>query len=362
MQALTLCALLEFPEGAKTALDIKSKPTMEDVARRAGVSTATVSRTLNEPGRVKAPTLEAVRKAVADLGYTPHFGGRALASNKTNTIGAIIPTMENAIFARGLQALEETLAFEGVTLLVASSNYDPEREAEQIRTMLGRGIDGLLLIGEARPKETYTLLRQNGIPVVLAWSFDPECAYPCIGFDNRAGAVKMTELVLNAGHRRIAMIAGISDGNDRAADRIVGVRHALAERGLVLTDGYLVEAPYGLQDASNAMEILMSRDPRPTGVICGNDVLAAGALMYAREAKLSVPSDVSVVGFDNIDLAAAIDPPLTTLHVPHRRMGVAAADLFLGMQNQNDAARSIEFQTEVVLRKSLGPPVSAMNN
>lgn len=337
-------------------MDIKTKPTMDDVARLAGVSTATVSRTLNEPDRVKKPTLEAVRKAVAELGYTPHFGGRALASNKTNTIGAIIPTMENAIFARGLQALEETLAVKGLTLLIASSGYDPTREAAQIRAMLGRGIDGLLLIGEARPQETYTLLRQNSVPVVIAWSFGRSSDYPCVGFDNHAGGVKMADLVMEAGHRRIAMIAGISQGNDRAAERIAGVRHALAGRGLDLADDRLIEAPYGLREASAAMEILMSREPRPTAIICGNDVLAAGALMHARQAGLSVPSDVSVVGFDDIDLAAAINPPLTTLNVPHRRMGQTAAELLLAMRNRDDGVAGVEFQTEVVVRDSLGPP------
>lgn len=334
----------------------RTKPTMDDVARLAGVSTATVSRTLNEPGRVKEPTLVAVRKAVADLGYTPHFGGRALASNKTDTIGAIVPTMENAIFARGLQALEETLAANGVTLLIASSGYDPAREAAQIRTLLGRGIDGLLLIGEARPEETNALLRQNDVPVVIAWSFNENGAYPCVGFDNHAGAEKMARLVLDEGHRQIAMIAGISRGNDRAAERIAGVRGSLAARGLDLPDDHLIEAPYDLQEALIGMETLMSLNPRPTAVICGNDVLAAGAIMHARQAGLSIPSDVSVVGFDNIDLAVVIDPPLTTLNVPHRRMGQAAAELLLAMRNQNDGAAGVELQTEVVVRESLGPP------
>ncbi len=344
-----------FQNGVLRTLEFKPKPTMDDVARLAGVSTATVSRTLNEPDRVKGKTLEAVRRAVAELGYTPHFGGRALASNRTDTIGAVIPTMDNAIFARGLQALEETLAESGLTLLVASSGYDPAREAAQIRALLSRGIDGLLLIGKARPEETNTLLQQNNVPVVIAWSFDGNGTHPCVGFDNHAGAEKMANLVIDAGHRQIAMIAGISEGNDRAAERIAGVHKSLAARGLDLPDDHLIEAPYGLREAQVAMETFMSLDPRPTAIICGNDVLAAGAMMYARQAGLSIPSDVSVVGFDNIDLAAAIDPPLTTLNVPHRRMGQAAAELLLAMRNQNDGAAGIEFQTEVIVRESLGP-------
>ena len=337
-------------------MPFKLKPSIDDVARLAGVSTATVSRSLNEPHRVKPVTLKRVRSAVDQLGYTPHFGGRALASNKTNTIGALIPTMDNAIFARGLQALQETLAQAGVTLLVATSGYDPIREAEQIRALIGRGIDGLMLIGTARPKKTYTLLKQHNIPVVIAWSFSTDSIYPCVGFDNSAAAIKITDAVLDFGHRQVAMIAGISEGNDRATDRIQGVRNALTARGVALEPSHLIEIPYNLQDAISAMEALMGLNPRPTAVICGNDVLAAGALMYAKCAGISVPTDVSVVGFDNIDLAMVTDPPLTTLNVPHRRMGQTAAELLLALRNGAKNVTGVEFQPEQVVRKSLGPP------
>ncbi len=337
-------------------MDYKTKPSMDDVARLAGVSTATVSRSLNEPDRVKPVTLEAVRKAVDELGYTPHFAGRALASNKTNTIGAVIPTMDNAIFARGVQALQETLAEAGVTLLVATSGYNRARETEQIKTMLGRGIDGLMLIGEARPAETYALIKRHNVPVVLAWIFKPHSEFPCVGFDNRRAAADMTERVMDAGHRRIAMIAGISEDNDRAADRIAGVRDALNSRGLDLAPGHLIEVGYDLNEAEAAMETLMASTPRPSAIVCGNDVIAVGALMRARLAGLAVPGDVSVVGFDNIDLASVVEPPLTTVHVPHRRMGITAAELLLARCYRRENAASVAFETDIVMRDSLGPP------
>ena len=149
----------------------KSAPTLHDVARHAGVSSATVSRALNVPELVTESTRELVLQAVDELGYTPHFGGRAMASNRSNTMGAVIPTMENAIFARGLQAFQESLSDAGVTLLVASSGYDASREFEQIRTLVGRGIDGLLLIGTARPPETYEFLERRGILYALTWNY-----------------------------------------------------------------------------------------------------------------------------------------------------------------------------------------------
>ena len=334
----------------------KPKPSIKDVARLAGVSTATVSRSLNEPRKVNRLTLASVRNAVDQLGYTPHFGGRALASNKSNTIGALIPTMDNAIFARGLQALQETLAEAGVTLLIATSGYDPLREFEQIQKLISRGVDGLLLIGTARPEKTYALLSQQDVPVVIAWSFNAQSNHLCVGFDNSAAATDLANCVLDYGHCQIAMIAGVSRGNDRAADRIIGVRQALNARGLHLAHTHLIEAPYNLEDAALAMETLMALADRPTAVICGNDVLAAGALMQAKQLGISVPADVSVVGFDNIDLAAVTDPPLTTMHVPHRRMGKAAAELLLAIRGGTSAATGVKFKPELVMRGSLAKP------
>ena len=334
----------------------KTKPTINDVARLAGVSTATVSRSLNEPRKVGLTTLQSVRNAVELLGYTPHFGGRALASNKSNTVGALIPTMDNAIFARGLQALQETLAEAGVTLLVATTGYDPLREYEQIQALLGRGVDGLMLIGTARPDRTNALLNRQDVPVVIAWSYNSDSSYPCVGFDNQSAAAHLANAVLEFGHRQIAMIAGISKGNDRAADRIKGVRGALSLHRLELPDDYLIEAPYNIEDAAMSMETLMALPRRPTAVICGNDVLATGALMHARKAGISVPDDVSIVGFDDIDLASVTDPPLTTVHVPHRRMGQAAAELLLAIGRGEKNIKSVEFQVEIIKRDSLAAP------
>ncbi len=336
----------------------KSKPSINDVARLAGVSTATVSRSLNEPGKVSRATLESVRNAVERLGYTPHFGGRALASNKSNTVGALIPTVDNAIFARGLQALQETLAEAGITLLIATTGYDPLREYQQIQSLLSRGVDGLMLIGTARPERTYALLARQSVAVVLAWTFDPNSEYPCVGFDNRSAAADLANLVLDYRHKKIAMIAGISRGNDRAADRIKGVRSALSARRLGLPQDHLIEAPYNLQDAAEAMATLMALPTRPTAVICGNDVLAVGAMMHAKRAGLSVPGDVSIVGFDDIDLASVTDPALTTVHIPHRRMGVAAAEVLLALNSGAEDISGVEFQPELVTRASLAGPRS----
>lgn len=334
---------------------MQSKPTLEDVARSSGVSTATVSRVLNSPDVVRKATRERVEAAVADLGYTPHFGGRALASNRTNTVGVIIPTMENAIFALGIQALQDELAASGVTLLVATSHYDADREAAQIRVLLSRGVDGLVLIGEDRPTESYDLLQKRGTPFVLVWSHRAGCPYPSVGFDNCAAARAMAVRVLDYGHRRIAMIAGVTVRNDRARQRVRGVRDALSGHGLALEPPYFVETPYTLDASAGASRRFLELPVPPTAIICGNDVQAAGAIIGAGNAGASVPRDVSVVGFDDIELAVVVNPPLTTVQVPHRRMGRTAARHLLAMID-NRQGGGAAFDTKIIERESLAGP------
>ena len=339
---------------------MKPVPTLEDVARLAGVSTATVSRVLNGSDAVRNSTRDSVQAAVTQLGYMPHFGGRALASNRTQTVGAVIPTMENAIFALGIQAMQDELASHGVTLLVATSHYDAVREAEQIRVLLSRGVDGLVLIGEDRPDEIYSFLEARGTPFVLVWSHRDACPHCCVGFDNIGAAQAMTGHVLSLGHRQVAMIAGITAQNDRARQRAQGVRQALAAYGLRLEPPYYVETPYSLDASASAAQRLMNSTNPPTAIVCGNDVLAAGAIIGARASGAAVPDDVSIVGFDDIELAVVTSPALTTVHVPHRRMGRAAANELLAMIDSENVGGGVKFSTEIVERESLtGPPQRA---
>ena len=203
-------------------------PTLEDVARRAGVSTATVSRCLNTPEKVIEATRARVMEAVEALGYSPHFGARAMAARRTNTIGAIVPTLANAIFAEGLQAFQERLSAGGYDLLLASSSYQPDQEAAQIKSLIARGADGLLLIGHDRSDSVHAFLDQRGLPVVAAWAFDPEGRLPSVGFDNYQAMRALSEAVIAEGHKRIGYISAPTDGNDRARARLSAIKAAMA--------------------------------------------------------------------------------------------------------------------------------------
>lgn len=323
-----------------------SHATVDDVAALAGVSTATVSRCLNAPDRVTAATREKVMTAVRALNYTPNFGAKALASKRTGIIGAVVPTLENAVFAHGVDAFERALAPGKFALLVASSGYEAGREKRQIEALVARGADGLLLVGFDRDPAIYDWLALRKVPYVLAWSCGE--SHPYAGFDNLSGMAAMVGMVLELGHRNIAMISGITSGNDRARDRLEGARSAMAQAGLSFCG--VREVAYGLESAAGAFSALMA-DRRVTAVICGNDVLAAGALRAAHGMGLRVPEDVTITGFDDIDIAEITWPQLTTVRVPHSRMGEEAArllqDLIAGRPGE-----SVLLATELVRRGS----------
>jgi LacI family transcriptional regulator len=279
-----------------------------------------------------------------------------MAAKRTNTIGAIIPTMENAIFARGLQAFQEELRERGYTLLVASSSYRADIEEEQIRALVSRGADGLLLIGHDRDPSVYRFLETQNVPALVAWSFDDTAHLPSIGFDNRKSMRALAEEVIGLGHRRIAIISAAVTSNDRARERVAGVRDALAAAGIAPEDLAIIETAYGIGSGAIAFEQLMALDPRPTAIICGNDVLAVGAMKQARTLGLEVPKDISITGFDDIELANVVVPALTTVHVPHREMGSKAARMLVDIVERKSAGKTIELAATVCLRGSLGPP------
>ena len=336
----------------------KVSPTLYDVAARSGVSTATVSRCLNFPDHVAEPTRLKVMKAIEDLGYSPNFGAKVMAARRTNTIGAIIPTMENAIFARGLQAFQDALREKGYTLLVASSSYRADQEEEMIRALVARGADGLLLIGHARRQEIYDFLDAQGIPALVVWAHDTTESQASVGFDNHQAMAELTRYAISLGHRRLALMTAPIAANDRAMARRLGVLDAMAEIGLPAKDLIEIETPYGIEHGARAFETLMTGNTAPTVILCGNDVLAVGALRRAREMGIDVPGDVSITGFDDIELAQVAVPALTTVHVPHREMGKRAAQMLIARLQGEGVLHTVELSAELKIRESLGPPPS----
>lgn len=334
----------------------RNLPTLEDVANAAGVSTATVSRCLNEPDKVSSGTRDRVMVAVEKLHYTPNFGARAIAANRTGIVGVVIPTMVNAIFARGVEAFQKTIVANNKTMLVASSSYDSTQEIDQIRTMVARGAEGMMLIGTDRDPDVYSFLSQRNIPVVIAWArtSDPDKSF--VGFSNKDASRRLTERAIALGHRSFGYISAYTAMNDRARYRVTGAKDALAEAGFDPDSMHHIETKYSLKCARTAFHEMLQSRPRPSIIMCGNDVLAVGAIQAAQDAGMEVPDDISITGYDDIEISSVIRPTVTTVHVPHRKMGRLAAEALISLVEGASDPVQIELDTNIVERESLGAP------
>lgn len=331
-------------------------PTLADVARRAGVSPATVSRCLNAPSSVRPDRRRRIEAAVEALGYLPHGAARALASRRSKMIGALLPRLDSLLFGSFIGPLQTQLAAQGYTLVVATHDYDETVELGQIRNLVSNGIDGLALVGARRLSEGYALLERARLPFVVTWVWSDASSHPQIGFSNARAAARAAHYLVDIGHRRIAMVSGPLTGNDRAGERARGVRDALAERGLPLGPGDLVEREFSVDEGARACRELMSRPEPPTAILCGSDVFAFGALFEAQRLGLSVPGSVSITGFDDTEIAACVSPSLTTIRTPRARMAELTAEYLLAAIGGAATPRSRQLSVELVLRESTAPP------
>jgi LacI family transcriptional regulator len=338
-----------------------TKPTVKlaDVARLAGVCAATVSRALSQPQLVSAAMLKRVDAAVQQLRYVPDGAARALRSRSTHTVGALIPTLDNAIYARVTQALQRTLEASGYTLLLACHEFDLDAELAITRSLIARGIDGLVLVGTEHDAALFALLADCGIPYVLTWALDHSGRHPCVGFDNRVAAMRVANYLIDIGHREIAMITGVTAGNDRSRARLAGVRDTLAAHDIELPPQRVIEAPYSIAAGREAMQHMLALAPRPTAVICGNDVLAMGAVIECHARGVAVPAAVSITGFDDMEAASILVPALTTVRVPMHELGHAAAQQILARLDGEAGAPVTELAVDLIVRGTTAPPPAA---
>jgi len=334
---------------------IAALPTIDDVASAARVSTATVSRVLNKPDTVREALRQRVTEAVVRLGYVPHAGARALMLHRSGTVGAVFPTVDNAIFAKAIEALQRRLTDAGLQLLIATSGYDVDTEARQAMNLVTRGADALALCGVGQSPQLLQFLRQRELPTVHVMTYPAPADTVCVGFDNAKAIGQAVRYLLDLGHRRVAMLAGITRDNDRAAARVAGVRRALEQAGLRLAKGHLVERRYGLAEARDGFRAVMAAAPAPTALLCGNDVLAFGALLEAQKMGIAVPKTLSIVGFDDLEMARHLQPALTTVHVPTEKMWNAAADRLIAALARLPVPTATEVEVELLVRESTGP-------
>jgi LacI family transcriptional regulator len=334
---------------------LRGKARLLDVARDAGVSPATVSRAISQPDLLSQDTLARVRSSARRLGYLPDAAARALASGRSMTIGAVMPTLDNAIFSRALQSMQTTLAAEGYQLLIASHDYSAAAEADAVRTLLSRGVDGLMLVGAERAPETMPLIADAGLPVVLTWRSPPDQA--CVTVDNELAGRLAARHLVELGHRRIGMVTGRFAFNDRQRARMAGARAYLEEAGLGLPDWLVSQQPTTMAGGRAGCAMLLELAERPTAVIGGIDLLAIGAMIEAQARHIGVPEALSVVGIDDLDMSAHLSPSLTTVHIPTGAIGAEAARMLVSIIRGSNGARARDLPVELVVRQSTGAPV-----
>src|SRR5262245_15282014 len=329
---------------------------LRDVARVAGVSTATVSRAMNSPDTVSEELRARVASVVRHLGWVPHGAARALATKRTGTIGAVFPTLTHGDFARAIQALQSELSKTGRTLLLACSEYDLEQEYGQVRKLIERGVDALLLVGEAHHRDLSELLQRNRIPYVNPFVYNPATHGTCVGPDNRKALYELTRYLIKLGHTKFGVVAQSTRNNDRAEARLQGIRDALAEKSIAIQPLHFIQGFWTINEGRQLFRRLLEQKPWPTAVICGNAYLTVGALLESQAMGISVPKDMSIVGYDDIEIMSELPIPLTTVRVLSDEVGRRAARLLVAKLEGRDTNENFECEAEIVVRQSSGPP------
>jgi LacI family transcriptional regulator len=333
-----------------------SRTAAKDVARLAGVSTATVSRAMNNPELVDPETLERVRGAMKKLRYVPHGLARSLRSQRSKMVGAIVPSFDYALYARMTSSLQQRLSEHGYAMVLAEQHYDLQAEIDVARQLIQHSVDAFVFVGGEHDPRLFSLLEDYGRPYVLTWGVDPSGRHPSVGFDSRAATHALTRHLIGLGHRKFGFVSADPQGNDRARERGAGIRAALAEAGLSLRADWVQYARITLASAQEAMGRILAQDERPTAVLATNDVLAVGAMMACRAAGVRIPEDISITGVDNTDLGATQTPALTSVRTPIVEIGDAAARQLVARLQGKPFQAQQEFGFELVFRGSTAAP------
>jgi LacI family transcriptional regulator, repressor for deo operon, udp, cdd, tsx, nupC, and nupG len=332
------------------------KPTLREVAARAKVSEATVSRVVNGKGGVAAETRAVVLAILEELGYEQVGIGRLA---RAPVIGLIVPELDNPIFPAFAQAIEANLARQGIATIMGTTTLEGTAEAEYIDLLMSRGVAGVVVVSGMHADTTadtsiYGRITASGRPLVLVNGFAPAVRAAFFSSDDAAAAETGVGHLADLGHRRIGLIVGPS--RYRPSERKqAGYRRGLHQRSGAQAEQLVVEAPYTVEGGHVAGARLL--DEGATGVLAGSDLMALGAVRAARERGLGVPADVSVVGYDDIPLAPYTDPPLTTLRQPVRAIGAAVATMLsqrLGGAEVPDHGEYL-FRPDLIVRGSTGP-------
>jgi LacI family transcriptional regulator len=328
--------------------------TIRDVALRAGVSVATVSRALNQSGPVRADTRRRVEEAVTELQYRPNNAARSLITRRTGMFGVLLPDLHGEFFSELIRGLDEAAQAHGYHLLLSSSHDLAEELEAALHGMQGR-VDGLVVMAPRLSAEKLDALLPRNTPVVLLNSPHVATSVYSLRIDNRGGARAIVTHLISHGHRRIAMITGPA-GNHDAEERVAGYRDALADAGIACSSALEIEGDFRTSGGYRATGVILGLEERPTAIFASNDAMALGALSALRDAGVGVPDDMALAGFDDLSSTQYSIPPLSSVHVSISELGARAiAGLSEVVTNGSATAERHEIlHATAVLRRSCG--------
>jgi len=333
-------------------------PNIYEVARRAGVSTATVSRVLSQPGVVSPDTRLRVLRAVERLGYTPNSAAKNLRTLRTGKLLVTVPDISNPFFSLILQGIEDAAQREDYAVLVGDTQHDAHREERYALMLRRKEADGLIFLGHRLPREAATFaqtIAPRCAPVVNGCEFNPRLGVPSVHIDNAKAASEAMDHLYRLGHRRIGIITGPLV-SPLSRDRLAGAM-ARARKGRVERDAIVMNGDFSIESGAIAAEQLLGRRERPTAIFCFNDEMAMGVMETARRRSLRVPDHLSVIGFDDIRFARCLDPPLTTMAQPMRAIGEGTVRLLLHILSGNlRPPESVTLPHTLTVRSSTAPP------
>jgi len=332
-------------------------PTIRDVANKAGVATMTVSRVINNSGYVSDVTRAKVEKAVAELGYVPNMLGPSLRFNQTNTLALVLTDITNPFWTTVARGAEDAAHLKGYSVIFCNTDESPEKQNQYLTMLLKRRIDGILLAPACSSPESVQLIQKQGIAIVVIDRSVPVPDVDIIRGDSTGGAYMLTKHLLDLGHTRIKMLAGPRDVST-SYERVVGFRQALQDAGLELDEDNVVWGEYTQDSGQRMTESVLASETRPSALFAANNFIAIGAVRAIRAAGLQIPQDISLVSFDDLPEALTAEPFITNVAQPTYDMGFQATEILIARMtgNGSKAFRSVLLPTELIVRRSSGPP------
>jgi DNA-binding LacI/PurR family transcriptional regulator len=336
-----------------------TRVSIKDIARAAKVSHSTVSRALSDSPLVSDETKTRIQRLAHEMGYSPDAQARGLVMGRTQTIGTVVTTITDPFIAEIVQAVEETAHDHGYTVILSSSNAEPEREIEAVEMLHSKRVDGVIVTSSRIGALYQAHLDRLGVPVVLINSHSEQTGpYTfSVNVDNRHGACLATQHLIQLGHRRIAYVTGPADHSDDLA-RLSGYQQALSQAGIPFDPQLVVPGTGRTGGGERAWPTLQALTDPPTAAFCYNDMTAIGLLQAVRETGLSVPDDLAIVGFDGIPFASYMQPALTTVAQPTSEMGKRAMEMVLALLSDLELGAqevaNVVVRGELIVRESSG--------